>query len=98
MHVSTYSGHAVGVGQIQLGRILVGGVEHGAVIARGRRADRRGFDDQELPPEAVIAPSEDAVSIGAAMAMRAAARAEARAVLALFDALVDLLTGGADRD
>jgi hypothetical protein len=46
------------------------------------------------PPDAAIDPSKDVVSIGAAMAMRATFaqgdRAEAQAVLALFDALVDL--------
>jgi len=50
------------------------------------------------PPEAATPPEEDAVSIDAAMAMRATFvrddRAEASNVLALFDALVELLTGG----
>ena len=59
---------------------------------------RRGFDYPLLPPESAIDPSEDAVSIDAAMAMRLALlkddRAEARGVLPLFDALIVLLTGG----
>ena len=53
------------------------------------------------PPEAAIPLEEDAVSTDAAMAMRETfapnGRAEARAVLALFDALVELLTGGKRR-
>jgi hypothetical protein len=47
-----------------------------------------------LPPEAAIDPSEDAVSIGAAMAMRDQFAESAATVLVLFDALVELLTGG----
>jgi hypothetical protein len=54
-----------------------------------------------LPPEAAIDPSEDAVSIDAAMAMRLAFleddRAGAQGMLPLFDALVGLLTGGLNR-
>jgi hypothetical protein len=45
-------------------------------------------------PEAAIPPEEDAVSIDAAIAMRATFSEDSAAVRALFDALVDLLTGG----
>ena len=55
---------------------------------------RNGLDYDLLPPEAAIDPSEDEVSIKAAMVIRAAFAQDSRAVLALFDALVDLLTGG----
>jgi hypothetical protein len=62
---------------------------------------RRGVDYPLQPPEAAIPPEEDSVSIDAAMAMRLAFpkddRAEARRVLALFDVLVELLTGGLNR-
>jgi hypothetical protein len=54
-----------------------------------------------LPPEATIDPSEDAVSIEAAISLRAAFapddRPEARAVLAFLDAVQGLLTGGKHR-
>jgi hypothetical protein len=40
------------------------------------------------PPEAAIDPSEDPVSIDAAISMRAAFAKDSPAVLALFDALV----------
>ncbi len=59
---------------------------------------RAGHDYELLPPRAAINPSEDAVSIDAARALRATftrdTRPEARAVLALFDALLELLTSG----
>jgi len=59
---------------------------------------RRGFDYALQPPESAIDLSEDAVSIDAAMAMRLAFlrddRADAGAVLPLFDVLIMLLTGG----
>lgn len=54
---------------------------------------RAGHDYELLPPEAAIDPSEDAVSIDAAIAMRASFARDSPAVLALFHALVDLLTG-----
>lgn len=54
---------------------------------------RRGFDYPLQPPEAAIDPSEDAVSISTAMAMRATFTDDSRALRALFDALVVLLTG-----
>jgi len=54
---------------------------------------RRGFDYPLLPPESAIDPSEDAVSIWAAIAIRATFVEDSGAVRALFDALVDLLTG-----
>jgi hypothetical protein len=55
---------------------------------------RRGFDYEPQPPEAAIDPSEDQVSINAAIFMRATFRQDSPAVLAFFDALVKLLTGG----
>lgn len=57
---------------------------------------RVGRDYDLLPPEAAIDPSEDAVSIGATSAMRAAFAAGdmAPAVLTFMDALASLLTGG----
>ena len=54
---------------------------------------RRGFDYPLLPPEAAIDPSEDAVSINAAMVMRATFAQDFPAVRAFIDALVGLLTG-----
>jgi hypothetical protein len=45
------------------------------------------------PPEAAIAPEEDAVSIEAAIALRDSFARESSAVRALFDALIALLTG-----
>jgi hypothetical protein len=58
---------------------------------------RAGHDYELLPPEAAIDPSEDAVSIDAAMAMRDQFAADSPAALALFNALVDLLTGDGRR-
>jgi hypothetical protein len=59
---------------------------------------RRGFDFPLLPPEAAIPPEEDAVSVVAATMLRAMFAqddtVETHAVLALFDAIVRLLTGG----
>ena len=57
------------------------------------RNRRRGFDHTLQPHESAIDPSEDVVSIDAAFAMRATFAQDAPAVLALFDALVELLTG-----
>ena len=54
---------------------------------------RAGHDYELLPPEAAIDPSEDAVSIDAAMAMRTTFAQDSTAVIALFEELVDLLTG-----
>ena len=54
----------------------------------------RGLDYQLQPPEAAIPPEEDAISIDAAMAMRATFTNDSRAVFALFVAVVDMLTGG----
>ena len=55
---------------------------------------RAGHDYELLPPEAAIDPSEDAVSIAAAMVLRDQFAQDSPAVLAFFDALVELLTGG----
>ena len=68
-----------------------------ARVARGA-ADwelnrRAGYDYDLLPPEAAIDPSEDAVSIDAAAAMRDQFAQDSPAVREFFDALVDLLTG-----
>jgi hypothetical protein len=56
---------------------------------------RRGFDLIMQPPKAAILPNkEDAVGIAATMTMRATFAQNSAAVQALFDALVELLTGG----
>ena len=55
---------------------------------------RRGYDYELQPPEAAIPPEEDAVSIAATMMMRETLAQDSGAVRALFDALVELLTGG----
>jgi len=47
-----------------------------------------------LPPEAAIDPSEDAVSIEAAMALREQFAQDSAAMRAFFDAMLELLTGG----
>ena len=54
---------------------------------------RRGFDYPLLPPEAAIDPSEDEVSINAAIVLSDEFAHDSPAVRALFDALVELLTG-----
>jgi len=51
---------------------------------------RRGIDYPLQPPEAAIDPSEDEVSINAAMVLRDQFAQDSPAVLALFDALVEL--------
>jgi hypothetical protein len=58
---------------------------------------RRDFDYTLLPPEAAIDPSEDEVSINAAIVLRDQFAQDSPAVLAFFDALVGLLTGGGRR-
>jgi hypothetical protein len=56
--------------------------------------NRRGGMEYELqPPEAAIPADEDAVSIEAAIALRATLAHDSSAVLALFDTLVELLAG-----
>jgi hypothetical protein len=55
---------------------------------------RRAFDYPLQPPEAAIDPSEDEVSISAAMVLRDQFAQDSPAVRAFFDALVELLTGG----
>ena len=54
---------------------------------------RRDFDYPLLPPKAAIDPSEDAVSIAAAMVLRVQFAQDSPPVRAFFDALVGLLTG-----
>ena len=56
---------------------------------------RQGFDSELRPPEAAIPPEEDAVSVAVAMAMRGSFAQDSPAVLALFDAIVKLLTASA---
>ena len=58
---------------------------------------RQGHDYALQPAEAAIPPEEDAVSIDAAIAMRATFAQDSTAVLALFGAIVGLLTGGERR-
>ena len=57
---------------------------------------RNGYDYELQPPEAAIPPEEDAVSIEAAIALRESFAKESPAVRALFDALLELLTGGGE--
>ena len=55
---------------------------------------RRGCEHPLQSPEAAIPPEEDAVGINAAMVLRDQFARASPAILALFDALVGLLTGG----
>jgi len=70
---------------------LLAWVEHACDWEEHRRRD---FDFTLQPPEAGIDPSEDAVSIAAAIVLRDQFAHDSPAVLAFFDALVELLTGG----
>jgi putative ABC transport system substrate-binding protein len=54
---------------------------------------RNGYHYELQPPEAAIPPEADPVSIDAAIALRTTFAKESPAVRALFDALVELLTG-----
>mgnify|MGYP003577552487 CR=1 FL=1 len=54
---------------------------------------RDGYDFELQPLEIAISPEEDAVTVNAATALRNSFAKESPAVRALFDALVDLLTG-----
>src|SRR4030095_8187078 len=58
---------------------------------------RKGYHYELQPPEAAIPPEEDAVSIDAAIALRDSFAKDSPAVRALFDALVELLTGNGQR-
>jgi hypothetical protein len=60
---------------------------------------RQGVEFPLQPPEAAIDPREDAVSIDAAMVMRASFARDSRteAVTVLLDAIVGVLTGGERR-
>src|SRR6185369_110496 len=58
---------------------------------------RAGHDYELLPQEAAIDPSEDAVSIDAAIALRDQFAHDSPAARAFFDALVALLTGDGQR-
>ena len=57
---------------------------------------RNGHDEELQPPEGTIPPEEEAVSVEAAIALRVRF-ADQPAVRALFDALVEVLTGGDER-
>ena len=62
---------------------------------------RRGLDFPLQPPDAAIPREEDAISLDAAVMLRALFaqddRVEARGATALLDAMVSLLTGGEHR-
>ncbi len=77
---------------------LLAWLEHAADWERHRRA---GMDFPLQPPEAAIPPEEDSVSIDAAVIIRAEfaqdGRAEARAVVRLFDTILSLLSGSGYR-
>ena len=79
-------------------RGLLAWLEHACDWELSRRA---GIDYELQPPENAIPPEEDAISIKAAMALRATFaaddRTEARAVLALFDAVSALLIGASQK-
>jgi hypothetical protein len=55
---------------------------------------RGGFDYPLQPPEAAIDPSEDGVSISAAIVLHEHFAQDSPGALAFFEALVELLTGG----
>ena len=55
---------------------------------------RGGFDYPLQPPEAAIDPSEDEVSINAAIVLREQFAQDSPGALAFFEALVEPLTGG----
>ena len=54
---------------------------------------RNGYHYALRPPEVAIPPEQDVASIEAAIALRATFAKESPAVRALFDALIELLTG-----
>lgn len=58
---------------------------------------RAGYDFELRPPEAAIPPEEDAISFDVVIALRDSFAKDSPAVRALFDALVDLLSGGGER-
>ncbi len=66
-------------------------IEHAADWELRRRI---GFNFPLQPPEAAIDPSEDEVSLGAAMMMRVVFSTNAPDVGMFFEALVGELTGG----
>ena len=69
---------------------LLAWIEHACDWEEHRRRD---FDYTLQPPEAGIDPSEDEVSINAAIVLRGQFANDSPAVRAFFDALVGLLTG-----
>ena len=70
---------------------LLAWIEHACDWEEHRRRD---FDYTLKPPEAGIDASEDEISINAAIVLRDQFAQDSPAVLAFFDALVELLTGG----
>jgi hypothetical protein len=82
----------------QTAQNLLAWIEAACKWERNRRAGR---DSDLQPPEAPISSEEDAVSIDAAITLRAlCSRRESEApggVFALFDALVALLTGAVQK-
>jgi hypothetical protein len=58
---------------------------------------RHGYHFELQLPEAAIPPEEDAVSIDVVTALRDSFAKESPAVRALFDALVDSLTGSGQK-
>lgn len=58
---------------------------------------RAGHDYELLPPDAAIDPSEDEVSINAAIALRDQFAQDRSGVQAFLDALLNLLTGTGQR-
>ena len=58
---------------------------------------RNGYHYALRPPEVAIPPEQDVASIEAAIALRATFAKESPAVRALFDALIELLTGSRRR-
>ena len=58
---------------------------------------RNGYHYELQPPEAAIPPEEDAISIDVVITLLDSFAKESPGVRALFDALVDLLTGSGQR-
>lgn len=73
---------------------LLAWIEH---VCDWELSRRQGMSFQLQPPDAAIDPSEHAASIGAVLLLRASLAPEGRPVTVLFDAIVELLTGGERR-
>jgi hypothetical protein len=78
----------------QLAPGLLAWIEHACDWEQNRR---RALDFPLLPPNAAISPDEDAASVGTALLLRSALFADGQALVALLDAIVELLTGGAGK-